>query len=178
MVDESFTLDAGQHLRVVFQRRSDRVAHAIQWLDDQRRVLLQLDSVEGTPADAWPPSPALQHLRVEPRGGGQQVALLVGMAGRTHWSASVEADPLGGRLIFDIACRLPQPPLQLGSQYQMRGGPPTDATADQWLPSPPIETSARLIQQGALWRLDANALIDQFPATARWRYQAAVCPPK
>ena len=30
---------------------------------------------------------------IEERGGGLQVALLVGMAGKSHWSASVEFDP-------------------------------------------------------------------------------------
>ena len=50
-----------------------------------------LESIEGTATDDWPPSPPLQSLSIETLPDGRRVALLVGMAGRSHWSASIEA---------------------------------------------------------------------------------------
>jgi hypothetical protein len=48
----------------------------------------------------------LSQLHIEPRPEGRNVALLVGMAGGNHWSASVESDPASQRLTFDVACRV------------------------------------------------------------------------
>src|SRR5687767_14004155 len=95
----------GRLLQVEFVRQADRFGHAIQLLgDDVVRPLLM--SLEGTVADRWPPSPVLQQLHVEDRGLGKNVALLVGMAGRSHWSMSVEPDTQGAGLVFDVACRV------------------------------------------------------------------------
>jgi hypothetical protein len=37
------------------------------------------------------------------------------MAGKSHWSASIEVSD--STLIFDVACRVQQPPERLGSSY-------------------------------------------------------------
>ena len=66
-----------------------------------------LTSVEGDPSQDWPPSPPLQSLHIERPPGEHERALLVGMAGRSHWSASVMLDVHTSRLRFDIACRVP-----------------------------------------------------------------------
>ena len=110
---------AAGRLQIEFFRQGDRYAHRISLAGDDRPVEL-LVSVEGGghvdgpnpnrpdcdyADDAWPASPPFQELRIEPRSDGRQVALLVGMAGRSHWSASVEADPQLGRFTFDVACR-------------------------------------------------------------------------
>ena len=80
-----------------------------------------LESVEGTPSDDWPASPPLQSLQRRRSCRTAAAALLVGMAGRSHWSASVEAGPRPAALVFDIACRHTQrPSAWLGSRY--RGG--------------------------------------------------------
>jgi hypothetical protein len=39
------------------------------------------------------------------------------MAGTSHWSVSVEADTARGEIVFDVACRISQQPLFLGSTY-------------------------------------------------------------
>jgi len=103
-------------LRVEFVWRGDRYGHVISAVIGGQTELL-LESLEGTPADDWPPSPPLQSLHRERLPDGRTALLLVGAAGRSHWSASVEAlaEP---RLIFDIACRHSGRPLWLGSQYQ------------------------------------------------------------
>jgi hypothetical protein len=113
MSSPAAVLEAGK-LRVVFFRQGDRYTHRIELFDaassDWRPVW---ESLEGSADEVWPPSPPLQQLHVERRAEGP-VALLVGMAGRTHWSAAVEvlSDPAGGpgappAIRFDIAARVP-----------------------------------------------------------------------
>src|SRR6185295_18953513 len=90
-------------LAVNFEKRLDRYAHRIALVCDSETTPLA-ESVEGWPEDDWPPSPALQQLQMEdrprqsphphplPKGEGEDhaVALLVGMAGHSHWSLGVE----------------------------------------------------------------------------------------
>jgi len=83
-------------------------------------------SVEGPEASGgdprWPASPVLVELsRLQtPRG---PALLGVGSAGRSHFSASIDADPhLPDRLRFEVACRVQEPPAWLGSTYHGRGG--------------------------------------------------------
>lgn len=89
---------------VLFWREADRYVHQVS-LETAAGQRLWLASVEGAADDLWPPSPPLQELHLEQRPGGIQVALLVGRAGRAHWSLSVEADGSRGTLSFDVACR-------------------------------------------------------------------------
>jgi hypothetical protein len=98
-------LQAGR-LRVRFTWRGDRYAHEICLLRGGAWECV-LKSVEGTPDEAWPASPPFQSLHVAPRGEGRQVALLVGMAGKSHWSASVELDAAREQARFEVACRVP-----------------------------------------------------------------------
>jgi hypothetical protein len=105
----------GGGLSVRFHRREDRFAHEI-WLADRGNWIQALSSREGLPLDEWPPSPPFQSLNVESRAGDRQVALLVGMASSSHWSASVELDPAAGCVTFDVACRTRQQG-PLGSCY-------------------------------------------------------------
>jgi hypothetical protein len=71
----------------------------------------------------WPASPVLVELsRVAlSRGGaaGGQAVVGVGLAGRSHFSASIVPDPDRADAIrFEIACRLHEPPGWLGSTYR------------------------------------------------------------
>jgi hypothetical protein len=120
-------------MRVVFFRRGDRYAHRVEVSKAGQGSWLPVwESLEGTPDDDWPPSPPLQHLHVEKRAEGP-VALLVGMAGRTHWSAAVEVVresglPIVPRVVrFDIAARV----------HALSGGPGGSTSGDvpQWLGS-------------------------------------------
>ena len=107
----------GRGLQITFIWQRDRFTHRILAVDDKREVVL-LESLDGTSADQWPLSPPLQSLSVEQREAGRQVALLVGMAGRSHWSLSVETRPDERTLVFDAACRVHKPPDMLGSTYR------------------------------------------------------------
>ncbi len=113
--DAAAVIEVGD-LRVVFERRGDRFGHRIEvrvaagapW-----RVACR--SLEGEADDDWPPSPPFQQLHVERRPRGP-VVLLVGMAGRTHWSGAV-AEVDDGGVQFDFAARSHETPLRLGSSY-------------------------------------------------------------
>jgi hypothetical protein len=103
--------EQGRGLRFVFYRpplAADRWGHLVATVvnggESGETVVPRLVSQEGTGPDGWPLSPPLQSLAIERRVEGA-VALLVGMWGQHHWSASFEAKP-GRRLVIDIACRL------------------------------------------------------------------------
>lgn len=106
-------------LRVIFLRQRDRYEHLVQSIAVDKSATPLLRSVEGTPDEDWPASPALKELHIEQRPDGKQLALLVGMSGRSHWSLSVELDPLAEQLVFDVACRLRDEPRQLTSTYRL-----------------------------------------------------------
>lgn len=121
MNSEPTTLDAvnkdGRGLRVTFVWHRDRYAHTIAVVRGDH-ITPVLASGEGTEFDDWPPSPALQDLSIEHRGDDQSVALLVGMAGTSHWSLSIEATKSESTLVFDVACRVTDKPRQMGSLYR------------------------------------------------------------
>lgn len=149
-------------LAVMFERRGDRIAHRIVIVDQAGERLL-LESVEGTPDDPWPPSPALQEGRIE-SAAGRGVAMLVGMAGKSHWSVSIEADAERESLTFDVACRIKQSAEWLGSIYssEERGLALIDCDKSCTLKNEPN----RLLIAPPTERI-------ALPATIRWRYEVA-----
>ncbi len=113
-------LECGQ-LRLRFDWQGDRFGHAIFVVDSGHECEL-LRSVEGSASDAWPASPPLQSVHVEQQPDGRQVALLVGMAGKSHWSVAVELFPDWSRLRWDVACRVRGGKCDgLGSRYGAAG---------------------------------------------------------
>jgi hypothetical protein len=66
--------------------------------------------------------------------GARPALLAVGHAGRSHYAASVAADPAAAdTLLFEIACRVVEQPGWLGSTYRLPGaaaGPVRIAAAD------------------------------------------------
>lgn len=112
-------------LQLVFQWQGDRYGHRLDLAPGDARATgaapAFLESVEGRPDDAWPASPPLQECHVEPRADGRTVALLVGRAGKSHWSLSVLCDPATSGLLFEVACRLAGEPKWLGSRYRASG---------------------------------------------------------
>lgn len=94
----------GDGLCVEFFRLGPRWAHRVLAVERQFRRTL-LESIEGDGSQSYPPSPALQQLVCQRREPAAPVALLVGMAGKNHWSVSVEAWAEQRVLRFDIASR-------------------------------------------------------------------------
>lgn len=126
---------------VVFRWCSDRWRHTVTFAGTSLA-----ESVEGTTdgGDArWPVSPPLVELSAIDLLGGPAL-LAVGLAGRSHFSASVRPHPeRADTLLFEIACRVKERPSWLGSTYAT--GSATESVAP-----PDAPTS--------------------FPATVQWAY--------
>jgi hypothetical protein len=182
-------IESGE-LQVEFFRRGDRVAHRLL-----HRGILLAESVEGTPDEDWPPSPPFQEVHFESsklpgRDEPCPIALLVGMAGRSHWSASV-VPSLPEEVTWDTACRLHGPPAWLGAQYRFaapvsveahRGG--NDLLQLRLDVSPSIGLTIATAGQCALQcELQGDRLAiafpsaaGRFPMTAQLAYRIGVTP--
>ncbi len=107
----------GVGLRIEFVRQGQRWLHQV-FAVHGRSLLPILASVEGDDNQQFPPSPPVQQLVLDKRADGVQVALSVGMAGKSHWSACVEAFPATAIVRLDVACHChPGSGDQLGSTY-------------------------------------------------------------
>ena len=126
-------LGEGWSLRVDFDRAHDRWLHRIFLVvpagSDIVGPVLLLESVEATAEDDWPISPPLQFVSIETRPKKLPVALLMGMSGDGHWSASIEQLPAELTLRFDIACRAKSRPENLGSRYRI--GPRVEGSQER-----------------------------------------------
>lgn len=166
------TLDAtdstGLVLRVRFTRERDRYAHAILAVEPGGREQLLLESVEGTADDEWPPSPPLQSLSIEELAPGRRAALLVGMAGRSHWSASIEAIPGRTALVFDVACRSNATSAALRCTYQSHDGQ-EGAPCVRIIPQEASPGGSRLDRSGKQIVIVPSSAASDMP-TVRWRY--------
>jgi hypothetical protein len=169
-------------LIMTFQKRGDRYGHQISRYFSDGIVGL-LVSHEGTSDDVWPPSPVLQSLHLERRPGGVQTALLVGTAGRSHWSLSVEADATRNRLLFDVACRIHDAPEWLGSSYdgfnQHGKACPLECLKLTAWPgdSKEIEIAVQIDRLHGTVKIPAPKHLTNGPQTIRWRYIIAVANP-
>lgn len=112
----------GTLLRVDFDRSHDRWKHRVSLVmpagSSVVSPVMLFESQEGTSEEDWPASPPLQFVSIEARPKKPPVALLMGMAGGSHWSASIEQHPAELALRFDIACRAAARPERLSSSYR------------------------------------------------------------
>jgi hypothetical protein len=155
-------------LRVRFLWNTDRYGHEI-WLPDGADWSCALSSLEGSPQDDWPASPPLQSLAIDHRDDGTSVALLVGMAGKSHWSASLQIDPQLPGVRFDVACRVRDPQAgPLGSIYQVLAHRSPDIAFDLE-PGEPF-APALLERESGLIKIVVAASPAEAPRTIRWRY--------
>ncbi|WP_425614738.1 hypothetical protein NA78x_004613 [Anatilimnocola sp. NA78] len=117
------TLSDEMLLRVDFDRSHDRWRHRVLLLVPEGSPIvapvLLLESIEGNSEEDWPASPPLQFVSIETRPKKPPVALLMGMAGGSHWSASVEQQAAEKSFTFDVACRAKGQPALLGSRYRL-----------------------------------------------------------
>lgn len=162
-------------LRVVFERAGDRFGHEIFWSTAGDRHG-KLTSLEGSADDAWPKSPPLQSLHMETRPDGKQMVMLVGMAGRSHWSMTVEADETRNRLVFDVACRVHERPDWLGCTYSirlenLRPGAIGDLSVTAWCGKQlQDEIGLQIDDASGGVRIPARADDQATAQTVRWRY--------
>jgi hypothetical protein len=82
-----------------------------------------LQSVPSAKEMAWPRFPPLQELAQESH-SDTEVLLGVGMAGKSHWSVSVDRrqEPHQPAMVFDFACRLSESPTFLGACWMLGDG--------------------------------------------------------
>ena len=118
------------HLRAgataaVFAWNGDRWTHRVAFAgSDASTEWLGIDGpVPAADDPRWPASPVLVELsgvRVSPGEAADGLAIVgVGLAGRSHFSASISSDPRDADTIrFEIACRLHERPGPLGSTYR------------------------------------------------------------
>jgi hypothetical protein len=160
-------------IAVEFFRSGDRVAHRVLLKGD-----LVAESVEGTPFDDWPLSPPFQEVHFEERDPDGRIALLVGMAGRSHWSASVAAE--GDGIRWDIACRVREAPTWLGAAYQIAGALSIAATSATV--TTPAGSRLQFTGDTAWESRDARLQLsvplptEKFPQTLVWQYAVRVAP--
>jgi hypothetical protein len=180
----------GWVLRVEFVWRGDRFGQVISVVGADGVAAPLLESVEEANADGFPASPPLQSLSIETLADGRRAALLVGMAGRSHWSASIEplADAAG--LLFDIACRAGEPRPRLASEYAIAverlneaQGEVTDSGielrfGDQTLVGRALlgTASATTPSEKSLTFAPIAAPATKLGATIRWRYEIRLLP--
>lgn len=147
-------------LQLIFERRGDRYAHRIV-VRSENGERPWLNSADESDESPWPPSPPLQQIHVESRAQGVIVALAVGMAGRSHWSAAFELDSNAERITCDVACRVNTVPERLGSTYEL-------TPCEGWILDPLDD--ARLLQEGKELLIAPATLPTTVPETVRWRY--------
>lgn len=171
-------LSAGGGLSIALARVGDRYRHAVSiGAGDSTRVILQ--SLEGADQEAWPSSPPFQELHLERPRNAFETALVVGRAGRGHWSASIEADGGQETITFDVACRCSGAIDWLGSRYHCLAGPLLDGgrtfvlTPEYELQV--LEGDLQLTEDGAT---PVFAIVPRYSAlptaqTVRWKYRIA-----
>ena len=173
--------ERGHGLRLTFSWTGDRYAQQVDYCGPTGTTLL-LTSLEGNDQAVWPPSPPLQQLTFEERPRGP-IALLIGMAGTSHWSVSVETDTARAEIVFDLACRMSQQPRFLGSSYlstqavAAAQGQPVSLAAGVILESLPVcEEVANAT--GAIEIADSEikiaAVSPEVGGTPRWKYRLAL----
>lgn len=172
----------GGGLRLLFYWQGDRWAHAVERIGGPPGAARLVESIERESVDreAALPSPPLQDLHRETRPGDRQVALLVGRAGRNHWSAACTLDGAVGRIEFDIACRAQEPPGEMASSYRLlvpavAAGPARVELADG-AGSFECESPTRLERTASRLVCRAAEARGPLPATFRWQY-AVRCGP-
>jgi hypothetical protein len=154
-------------LRVEFTKAADRWSHVISLAGQPTGE--RLLSLEGDPTDLWPASPPFQELSQETLPDGRVVIFLVGKAGGSHWSASVEAAADPPRLVFDVACRATAAPARLGSSYRREvseGDEGSRLVIETLLADSLLGCMERDTMCVGPKALDARKL----PATVRWKY--------
>lgn len=175
-VEAEWIIESGERLlRLVLFRAGDRYAHRIELLSSDRDLLASASSEEGAASsiddatETWPASPPFQQFHRQEI-DGRPAWFFVGMAGKSHWSASVTArDDVPG-WEFDVACRYREAPGYLGSAYRV-------VFPDDRLPRPAFftlttgeTTELRGREEVVAAVPGADCRIAKAPTSVRWQY--------
>lgn len=150
-------LDAsGNGVRVEFWKQEDRFAHTIFGVSGGKTVPW-LTSIEGTPDEFSPPSPPFAELHQQ-----DDILFLSGATTLGHWSMCVQ--PVEGRLLFDVACRLKGEASSLGSSYQSLAAN---------VAIEPEDGDLREREEDTLMIVPSTQTAITTPRTIQWRYSIA-----
>jgi hypothetical protein len=159
---------AHPRLQVVFDRSHDRYAHRVELCDESAQAVTLLESIEGDAEHLWPASPAIQEVHLEERPDGSQVALCVGMAGKSHWSLGVTLAADGREVVVQAACRVRELPSSLGSAYRVLESPATQGMLLDPSPTTLLQT------QDDRRIFSPNVVESKAPQTLTWEYAIAI----
>lgn len=175
---------SGGGLQVRFQFVGDRFVHSIAAVNQEGNGEEQLvplaASLEGTPEEEWPASPAIQEINQLP--GENQTAMLMGQTVQGYWSVAVELDAAANQAVFDVACRVKSSPT-LSSGYRTVVAPSESAGGPVQLAVGSVVVEIELQATGDVsaqdqqlavnsdgFRLVPGVLPSEYPDTVRWRY--------
>jgi len=180
----------GRGLQVTWFRDDDRLGHEIAVVNGTMATVCMRAEL-GREQDPWPASPPLQQCSLEASPVGRRTALFIGMAGKSHWSQSIETDDSTmAALTFDVACRVQHQPAWLGSTYRtsqavqvlsassvrLAVAEGLDMTLIALTGEPPDNSSPCPIEVGGSQLAIAADLAKlRLPSTVRWRYRVALC---
>lgn len=172
-------------LFVSFVKNADRFGHVVALVQGEECTPIFV-SIEGSKDDEdWPESPPLQEVHLEQR-GENTIALLVGKAGESHWSAAVEPTKEPGRIRFSVACRMQGYPMRICSRYgsllenkveptleldgpwvwKINGAEVcVDVIPQEQFPTPEIPAN----ENG--FEVNASLDLEPFPKTIQWIYE-------
>lgn len=158
---------------VQFFRTAHQFGHCVSWTTGEQTIEMITNVEAGMD---WPPSPPVQDVHFEDR-DANQILFGVGMAGKSHYSLSIESNRRD-KLSFEFACHLKEPPQFLGVTYHLgrRSTEVDNLVADQITP---LENSTVLVEED----LDeSTSLIIQpksteraeIPATVQWGFKIQI----
>ncbi|MCA9216723.1 MAG: hypothetical protein KDB27_26825 [Planctomycetales bacterium] len=175
-----------QLLQVRFGWHGDRYKHCVEARysrDSDWQVIAE--SIEGSDREIWPSSPPFQQVESHIGGTGRSCLLAVGLAGGSHWSASIEEivdEPEAGiaRIRFDVACRIKAGGGSLGSTYRSDRmersvtDPAIVQLSDQIQVRLEAAEESRSSVLDGIFSVSPLSIPDGGPATARWQYDFVV----
>lgn len=177
-LESSIRTVGGTVIEAVYRRGEDRFQHGIRGRIGEDPAWL-LQSCEGDGLQDWPCSPPIQQLVAERLPDGSPALLGVGMAGKSHWSASIHRGDSNDGILFDFACRFSLTPKFLGSSYRIH-----PQSEYRWSSSrlvirlDHLAVEVQVLGQARLAVDEDRVLVikplvdpNPFPATARWCYR-------
>lgn len=171
--------------RLEFCWQLDRWQHSL-WQASSGGWQRCVTSLEGTPDQTWPDSPAFQNVYIERMSDTCSEVQLLGQAGKSHYSGAIRCDSRQQVIDFDMAVRIhatPTAPFLL-STYQVVHPAGLSDLQRVWeftteaLPAQPAialdwSTDAATSNPAASLRIPdlTDMRAEKLRATLRWKYQ-------
>lgn len=174
-------------LRLRWEKKNDQFGHIVEveWSDMWIPLLASRDELQ---EGQIPRSPPVQELERPAEG----LALAVGMAGKNHWSMSVQ-NVTPSDIDFDVACRVHERPIVMGSTYRELSAKlvTCDARGARWrmehaaggsmtpfTPCLTLSCQAGTVEHDGDLRIRPDIALMQadLPVTIRWRYLLRLTP--